>query len=540
MYGFRLVNECNHLRHERGNLKVLLAYPGKESVGFSSLALHVVYSTLNSIDGISCDLIFEDLKASYFLELHPTEFDVIAFSVTYENHIFKIAELLRTWNIEPLREKRENSPLIVGGGIGLSYNPSPFMPIFDAVYLGEAEGRIEEVFKALRDFKKVEALEKFDNVLLCKDYRFEYDGAKIKKICGSKKKIFRSLLFGKVSGHSCFICENLALKEMFLIELNRGCIEKCRFCVATYMGLPYREKEINIVERELKIASQYINRVGFIGAGVSDYSKLEEIYKLLKKYNLKASFSSLKASSTSPFIFKILKDSEQKTATLAPEAGTDRLRMAINKKVQEEEYIEFAKRCFEAGTKNLKLYFLVGLPTETQEDLESIAELVKKFREVALPFWKKSGFGEIHVSVNPVIAKPFTPLQWYGLNPKGVLEKKLKFLARLLRKIPNVKFSHESVRNAILQAVVSRGDDRVGIAAVKSVQEKTPFRKSLKDLGLNTEEIYTREREKEEVFPWNFIESGINREYLWREYRKIYEGKTTPACFNGCKACGLC
>ncbi len=536
-----LVHECQHLVYKKGNLKVLLGYPGAENVGFSSLSLHRIYSLLNSIEGISCDLIFEGMESSYFLGINPKEFDVIAFTVTYENHLFKIVELLLNWEIEPLREKRKNSPLIIGGGIGLYYNPVPFLPILDAVYLGEAEGRIEEVFQSLVEKPSIESLDKFDNVVLSENYTFSYDGPKVVSISGERKKIYRSTIFRITPSHSCFISESTTFNEMFLIELNRGCVEKCRFCVASYMGLPYREKDISVVEREIEIASKYVSRVGLIGAGVTDYSRLEELYEVLKKYSMRASFSSMKASSTSPFIFEILKESGQKTVTLAPEAGSEELRFAINKKVKDERYFEFAEKCLESGAENLKLYFLIGLPGETNEDIEKIPEMAQKFVKIATPFWKERGKrGEVHLSINPVIAKPFTPFQWYGLNSKGTVEKKLKKISKLVRKLPGVSLTYEKPKEAVLQAIISRGDTRIGEAAVKSVKERAPFRRVIKEIGLPFEELYTREREKKEVFPWDFIESRIDKGYLWMEYRNTYERKATPACFPGCRVCGLC
>lgn len=536
-----IVRECNHLEHRPGNLKVLLVYPGNEKVGFSSLAVHRVYSLLNSIEGITCDLIFEGLKSSYFLELHPKEFDVIAFSITYENHIFKAAELLSRWEIEPLRERREDSPLIIGGGIGLYYNPAPFLPVFDAVYLGEAEGRIEEVFGALRQSLSLETLDQFDNVIVSRNYSFTYENLLVKEIKGGKKRIYRSKIFSQTPSHSCFLTGDAAFKDMFLIELNRGCIEKCRFCVATYMGLPYREKSLEVVEREIELASKYVDRVGLIGAGVTDYSKMEELHKILKKYNVKASFSSLKASSPSPAIFEIIRESGQKTVTIAPEVGSEELRFAINKKVLDEKYFTFTEKALESGAENIKLYFLIGLPGETEEDIKAIAQMTQKFSEIGRKFWRERGVkGEIHVSVNPVIAKPFTPFQWYGLNPKSVIERKLRLLQKELKRVKGVKLTYEKVKDAILQAIVSRGDTRVGEAAVISVTERIPFRKALKELGLPFEELYTREREKDELFPWDVVESGINREYLWREYQLVYEKRSTPTCFPGCSVCGLC
>ncbi|MEO2065839.1 MAG: radical SAM protein [Desulfurobacteriaceae bacterium] len=500
-----------------------------------------MYTLLNSIEGVSCDLIFSDYNHSFFLSLSPTEFDVIAFSVTYENHLFEVIKLLSFWGIEPLREKRKEAPLLLGGGIGLFYNPSPFLPVFDAIYLGEAEGRLEEVISAFRDRPNLEVLSDFDNVLISGNYTFKYEGLKVSSFEGPKKRIFRSPIFPEVPSHSCFISEGTAFKEMFLIELNRGCIEKCRFCVASYMGLPYREKEIEVVEEEIAIASNYVDRVGLIGAGVSDYSKMEELYRILKRYNVKASFSSLKASSASPYIFEILKESGQKTVTLAPEAGSQELRFAINKKVEDEAYFRFAERAFEAGAESLKLYFLIGLPGETEEDLEAIVDMTKKFREIGLYYWRERGVkGEIHLSVNPVIAKPFTPLQWYGLNPKSVIEKKIRKLSKLVRKVPGVKLTYEKVKDAVLQAIVSRGDERLGVAAVRSVKEGLNFRRALKEVGLPFEELYTRERERDELFPWEIVESGIRKDYLWREYQNVYKRKATPTCFPGCSVCGLC
>jgi radical SAM superfamily enzyme YgiQ (UPF0313 family) len=249
----------------------------------------------------------------------------------------------------------------------------------------------------------------------------------------------------------------------------------------------------------------------------------------------------LKASSPSPAVFKIIRESGQKTVTLAPEAGSQELRFAINKKVPDEKYFEFAEKALEAGAETLKLYFLIGLPGEEEKDLRAIVEMAKKFRELALSFWKERGVkGEIHLSVNPVIAKPFTPFQWYGLNSKAQVEKKLKLLSKLVRKVPNLKLTYDSVKDSIVQAIVSRGDTRLGEAAVRVVKEGITLRRALKEMSLPFQELYTREREKDELFPWEVVESGINREYLWREYQNVYLKKATPSCFPGCSICGLC
>ncbi len=471
------------------------------------------------------------------------EFDIVAISVTYENHLFTISKVLERAGIPPLRawREKEDFPIIFGGGIGLYYNPAPFLPVFDAIYLGEAEGRLEKLFHKLKE-KGFPAFYDFNNVIVSQEYRYIYNEEnKLIRIEGEKKKIFRSPHFPIAPSHSCFLTEDTAFKDMFLIELNRGCTEKCRFCVAAYMGLPYREKQIEVVEKEIQLASKYSDKVGLIGAGVTDYSKMKHLYKILKKHNMKASFSSLKASSPSPYVLEIVKESEQKTVTIAPETGNERLRYAINKKVPNEKFFSFAEKLFEAGAENLKLYFLIGLPTETEEDVESIVKMTEKFYSIVSPFWKKRGkSGEIHVSVNPVIPKPFTPLQWFGMEKKSSIEKKIRYLQRELRKIPHTRFTHENVRSSILQAIISRADTMVGEAAVISAVKNEPFRKILKEKKVNFEQLYTREREKDELFPWEIVESGIKRDYLWKEYQMIFEGKSSPSCFSGCKLCGLC
>ncbi|WP_457569688.1 radical SAM protein [Desulfurobacterium sp.] len=537
---------CNHLQVKKEDLQVCLIYPGEPFSGFSSLAISNIYSNLNAIEGVSCDIGFGTQKLSFFLEKPFTEFDILAFSITYEEHLFEVIKTLIDWNIEPERDKRNlPSPLIFAGGIGVFYNPAPFLPIFDVIYLGEAEERMEKMFKNLAGKKNkqklLEIMSEFDNIIISENYRFQYEKDRISGFSGDVKKIFRSSEYSRRLSCSCFITEETAFKGMALVELSRGCPEKCRFCVAQAMGLPYREKEIDLIEKEIEAASKITDRVGLIGTAVTDYSKMEQLYNLLRKYNMKASFSSLRVSSTSNYVLKIVKESGQKTVTIAPEAGKEEKRMALNKKVTDAQFFDFCYKLFENGAENLKLYFLIGIPEETDEDIEAIVSMTLKFKEIAMHFWKeRKKTGKITLSVNPLIPKPFTPMQWFGMPSKSLIDKRIKLLGKLIRKIPNVELTFENTRNAIIQAVISRGDDRIGIAAINTVKNKTNFKRSLKELGLKLEPLYTREREKEELFPWEIVNSGIKRDYLWQEYMKIFEGKPSPACFKGCKACGLC
>ncbi|WP_456464791.1 radical SAM protein [Desulfurobacterium sp.] len=536
---------CNHLQVKKTDLQVCLIYPGDAFSGFSSLALSNIYSNLNAIDGISCDIGFGSHRTSFFLDKPFKEFDILAFSITYEEHLFDVIKTLTNWKIEPDREKREEAPLIFAGGIGVFYNPAPFLPLFDIIYLGEAEERMENIFRKLAGKKNKKQLigimSEFDNIIVSQNCSFKYKNDRVEDFKGAVKKIFRSKEYSKRLSCSCFITEETAFKNMVLIELSRGCPEKCRFCVAQAMGLPYREKEIELVEKEIIAASRITNRVGLIGTAVTDYSEMEKLYAILKKYNMKASFSSLRVSSTLDYVLKIVKESRQKTVTIAPEAGREEKRMALNKKVTDREFFKFCRKLFENGVENLKLYFLIGIPNETEEDIEAIASMTSEFRKIAMEFWKeRKRTGKISLSVNPVIPKPFTPMQWFGMPLKSQIDKKIRNLGKLIKKIPNVEFTFENTRNAIIQAVISRGDDRIGIAAINTVKNSLNFKRALKELNLKIDNLYTREREKDELFPWEIVDSGIKRDYLWKEYQKIYTGEPSPVCFKGCKACGLC
>jgi len=522
-----IVKSCNHLEVQPHNLQVCLVYPGPIKSGLSSLAIQSLYSLLNSVKGISCDLFFSGDKQSLFLNRTLSQFDIVAFSITYENHLLDSIKLLKENGIPPLRRNRGNDlPTIIAGGIGVSYNPSPFLPIFDCIYLGESEGKVEEIFRNFpkKREKQLEHLNNFSNVIISENYEFEYEGELVKKIKGERKQIFRSRLFSSYPSHSCFISDETEFKNMYLIELNRGCYQMCKFCVAAYMGLPYREKNIDVVEREISDAKNYTETVGLIGAGVTDYSKLDRVYEILKEQNVKASFSSLKASSSSEYIFKIIEISKQKTATIAPETGNERLRFLINKTVKDKEYFNFCEKLLSSGIQNLKIYFLIGLPEENLQDIESIAEMVSEFRRIALTYWKlRKKIGKITVSVNPLIPKPFTPFQWYGLPRRPEIERKIRLLKKLLSKIPNVNLSIESLKLALTQSVISRGDPRVGEAAAISIIEGINMKRALKEVRLDFDSLYSRERRKEEVLPWDFIDSGIDKKTLWNQYIKTFK-----------------
>ncbi len=525
---------CNHIKADRFALKVCLVYPGSSKAGISSLALSNIYSSLNSLEGIICDIFFSDSKRSVFLNKELASFDVVGFSISFETQLFEVVRILSSQSISPFKEDRDDSsPFLFVGGICPSYNPALYVPIFDAIYLGEAEERLEEIFKKLieNDFQMKYFFE-FDNVIKTDEVAFFYEEDRAFPKKKALAKLFKSKAFPDKRSCLCFHKEDRVFSDMFLIEISRGCPERCRFCVASAFSLPYREKNIKIIENEISYAEGVFQRVGLIGTDASGYSRIEELIEIFEKKGFAPSLPSFKVSQDEK-IFKLIKISGQKTLTIAPEVGTDRLRFAINKKVKNDEFLDFVEKSVEAGIRNLRLYFLIGVPTETEDDLESIIDFSLELKEKLPPG------GKVTLSVNPMIPKPFTPMQWFGMPKKSALEKKLRKLERLAGKA-RLELSYEKASSAVLQAVLSRGDDRVSKAVVESVLKKKNFKSLLRSYGLKFDRLYSRERDEDEDFCWEVADFWIDRNYLLSEYKKVYEKKASARCFSGCKACGIC
>jgi radical SAM superfamily enzyme YgiQ (UPF0313 family) len=308
---------------------------------------------------------------------------------------------------------------------------------------------------------------------------------------------------------------------MFLVELSRGCPRGCRFCAAGFIYLPYRQRDIEAVKSEAVRGLTERGRIGLVGAAVSDYRGIGELCRHIIRYGGKISVSSLRLDLLDGEMIEMLKASGHKTVALAPEGGSQRLRDLINKNIDEGQILDACERLIGQGILNLKLYFIIGLPTETDADLAEMVALVQRIRSRVIEAARKERrLGEIVLSVNPFVPKPFTPFQWCGMEEIKSLERKGKILREAIGRLSNVRLLMESPKDAYLQALLSRGDRRLAVLLVKS-EELGSWKKGAKAAGLDTDLLVNRDIPLDELLPWDFIEGG-DRGRLVREYRRAF------------------
>jgi radical SAM superfamily enzyme YgiQ (UPF0313 family) len=308
---------------------------------------------------------------------------------------------------------------------------------------------------------------------------------------------------------------------MHLIELSRGCPRGCRFCAAGFIYRPYRQRSLDLLKREVDKGLAEHKKLGLVGAAVSDYREIGELCRYILEQDGKVSVSSLRIDGLDNDLISILKASGHKTVSLAPEGGSQRLRDLIKKDIDEEQILSACDRLIGNDILNLKLYFIIGLPTETMTDLEEMVSLVAGIRERVVAAARAKGrLGEVILSVNPFVPKPFTPFQWCAMADVKSLEGKIKFLQHAVGRLANLRMISESPRDAYLQALLSRGDRRLAPLLVRAA-ELGNWRKGAKEIGLETDSFVYRDIPLDEILPWEIIDSG-NKGHLLNEYRKAF------------------
>jgi radical SAM family uncharacterized protein len=547
-------------------IAVALAYPNTYHVGMSNLGLHQIYSLLNNRPDTVCERVFlpddEDLEAYektgtklFSLESKRSagEFDILAFSVSFEQDYLNILEMLRLAGIRADKRGRDaGDPLLVLGGICSFFNPEPLADFFDVVIVGEGEevmGEFIDVFKAARGRERKEllaALGRIPGVYVPEFYEVAYceDGtikARAKLEPAAPDRIVKRTVeyIDRLPAASAILTPDTEFSDRHLAEITRGCGRHCRFCMAGYIYLPPRNLGIDKAREQAERADDLCGRIGLVGAAISDYPDIGELCAAIEGG---VSVSSLRADSVSEALIARLARSGHKTIAIAPEAGSERLRKVINKGVTEEDILRAADMIFGSGIPNLKLYFILGLPTETQADVDGILALAEKVREVQLRHARPQGrIGRITLSVNSFVPKPFTPFQWEPMETVEGLNKKLRSLEKAVRKIGNMNIIHDLPKWEYVQALLSRGDRRVGRLLAAAHEAGGDWKRAAKTEGMDTDFYVLRRRPFDEVLPWDFIDIGVRKEYLRNEYERAREGKFTPPCSVGsCKSCGVC
>lgn len=493
-------------------------YPNYYRSALSSLGYHIIYDFLNSREDVYCERVVYPYGRSIESGTRLEDFDMVGFSLQYEQDYFNVLEMLQKGRIPLKKEDRtRDDPLVLAGGPCSSSNPLPMTDFIDLFLVGEAEVMLDQFIdtylelenprRELDAFKDVEGVYVPDNpvnMVLVEDMRDAWHP--IKQIIPETHDKNLLPAFGRA----------------FLLEVSRGCARGCRFCMAGCMYRPRREmplKDLLEIAEQCRLATG-LDRVALIGAAVSDHSRIEELCQELYLRDFQITTPSLRIESISDELLSILKQSGLKTITVAPES-TWRIRKVANKPISDEDIINVMSKAFDYGL-NVKLYFMVGLPWETRGDREDLIKLINLLKKIPE---KKSA---LRISVNPFVPKPHTPFQWHFFDFKSI-KKEIKLLRSQLRD-KYIKF--ESPRMALKQYVLSQGDAHLGEVIERSYKGGVTIKEW---------EKLAPKWDLDSKLPWDNIKVGIRREFLKEEYLKAMDGDLTPWCeVFGCYECGVC
>jgi radical SAM superfamily enzyme YgiQ (UPF0313 family) len=563
----RLDAEIGTLRKQwRDRIRVALVYPNHYGVGMASLGFQTVYRQLNALDHVVCERAFlpeADQHDAPLLSLESgrplREFDCLAFSISFENDDAHVLTILEKAEL-PLSAMERGLvtpplPLVLAGGVSCFLNPEPIAPFIDCFLIGEAEALIEAFFarfdpSAPRLPFLLAAARDLPGVYVPAFYQDSYhaDGtpASLTPLVSVPETVTR-VYARDIAGFttdSAIITPEASFENAHLIEVSRGCPHGCRFCAAGYVYRPPRFRPLPELLHAMQQAAAHTCKVGLLGAAVSDLPDLKAICEFGSRSDMQLSFSSLRADALDETLIAALKTGRLKTATIAPETGSERMRRVINKGLDEQAILKAAEALVENGIPNLKLYFMVGLPTETDIDVDETAALVRKIKHRFLKSSRERGhMGDITVSLNSFVPKPFTPFQWTAMDDVPTLKRKSKSVRQALQKIPNVRVHTDVPRWAQIQALLSRGDRRVSQLLLSAHENQGNWPQTFKASPLNPSFFIHRERPRTERLPWDFIDHGLDKNFLWNEYQRALQAKSTlpcPAEPDKCGICGVC
>jgi len=545
--------------------RIALVYPNTYHQGMSNLGFLTVYQLFNQRDDCLCERFFLPEKnelADYERSSSPlvsleseqpiTEFDLIALSISFENDYLNLPIIFKLSKLPFFSAERDQSwPLVLFGGVCAFINPEPLAEIVDLVAVGEAEPILPNLLhvllnKSLDRETGLKRLARLPGIYVPKFYSPIY--AETGEMThhnpedGVPTQVIRQFLndLDQSPSRSFIQTEETEFGSMALTEVSRGCSRGCRFCAAGFVYLPPRERSLETLLDQVDTGLCQRNRIGLVAAAVSDYTHIQELQEGILERNGQLSMSSLRLDALSAAEIKILHQAGHKSVAIAPEAGSQRMRDFINKGISEEQILTSVQMLADGGIKNLKLYFIIGFPDEQESDIDAIVTLTENISNIWREAGRKRGIlGNLTLSVNPFIPKPFTPFQWAGMDGEKSLKKKLRFLQSAISRIPNTRINNESIRAAILQTFLSRGDRRIGQLLPRLAAGEN-LKQLCKKEGLSLDFYVTRERDVEELFPWEIIDQGVMRSYLWQEYKRAKLVKMTPPCVPGCRRCGVC
>lgn len=585
-------NEVNMVvkQPEEVDIRFAMCFPDVYEIGMSHLGIQILYEMFNRREDTYCERVYspwpdlhnimkEKQIPLFALESQDAikEFDFLGITIQYEMCYTNIIQILDLAQIGIwARERSEDAPIVIGGG-PCTYNPEPIADFFDLFYIGEGETKYDELLDLYKEHKKRGTSRKeflrqashIEGIYVPSLYDITYDENGLLKsmtpqyedVPSIVKKQVQMDLTNSVYPKKPLVAFLRPTQDRVTLELQRGCIRGCRFCQAGMIYRPLRERNIAMLKEYAltMLKNTGHEEITLSSLSSSDYSDLEELTYFLieecKKQNINISLPSLRIDAFSLDVMSRVQDVKKSSLTFAPEAGSQRMRDVINKGLTEEVIIEGAMEAFHGGWNKVKLYFMLGLPFETDEDVRAIPELADRIATAyyTIPKEERNGRVKINASASFFVPKPFTPFQWAPMNDAEEFLRKAYLAGDTMRGLLNhrsLSFQYHDAQTTILEGLLARGDRTLSKvlydvyrkgAIFDAWTEWFDYEKWMQalleddiDIGFYT----TRERELDELFPWDFIDAGVTKEFMKREYLKAKQGQVTPNCKTQCSGCG--